>query len=81
MAFTSLFLDTSAGSTMTGMGDYISHLSKTIGVDVFEEDRDNVVFQTNELVDFADVHGSWSTFLHSCGWWHVLQDACQGGTH
>ena len=43
MAFTSLFLDTSVGSTMTGMGDYISDLSKTIGVDLFEEDIDNVV--------------------------------------
>lgn len=37
MAFTSLFLDTSTGSVTSGMGSYISDLSKTIGVDLFEE--------------------------------------------
>ena len=67
MAFTSLFLDTSVGSTMTGMGDYISDLSKTIGVDLFEEDIDNVVFQTNEFLCNADFIGSQGPF-----WW-ILQ--------
>lgn len=44
MAFTSLILDTSAGSVTSGMSSYLSDLSKTIGVDLFEEDIDNVVF-------------------------------------
>ena len=67
MAFTSLFLDTSVGSTMTGMGDYISDLSKTIGVDLFEEDIDNVVFQTNEFLCNADFIGSQGPF-----WWLLV---------
>ena len=45
MAFTSLFLDTSTGSVTSGMGSYISDLLKTIGVDLFEEDIDNVVLE------------------------------------
>ena len=70
MAFTSLFLDTSVGSTMTGMGDYISDLSKTIGVDLFEEDIDNVVFQTNEFLCNADFIGSQGPF-----WWLLVVTA------
>ena len=58
MAFTSLLLDTSTGSVTSGMGSYISDLSKTIGVDLFEEDIDNVVFRTNEFLCSADFIGS-----------------------
>lgn len=67
MAFTSLFLDTSTGSVTSGMGSYISDLSKTIGVDLFEEDIDNVVFRTNEFLCSADFIGSDGPF-----WWLPL---------
>ena len=67
MAFTSLFLDTSTGSVTSGMGSYISDLSKTIGVDLFEEDIDNVVFRTNEFLCSADFIGSDGPF------WYILQ--------
>lgn len=46
MAFSTLFLDASSGSgTMDGIKDMVSDLSQTIGVDLFEEDIDNVVFK------------------------------------
>lgn len=67
MAFTSLILDTSTGSVTSGMSSYLSDLSKTIGVDLFEEDIDNVVFQTNEFLCNADFIGSQGPF-----WW-ILQ--------
>lgn len=67
MAFTSLFLDTSTGSVTSGMGSYITDLSKTIGVDLFEEDIDNVVFRTNEFLCSADFIGSDGPF-----WWLPL---------
>ena len=67
MAFTSLILDTSTGSVTSGMSIYLSDLSKTIGVDLFEEDIDNVVFQTNEFLCNADFIGSQGPF-----WW-ILQ--------
>lgn len=67
MAFTSLLLDTSTGSVTSGMGSYISDLSKTIGVDLFEEDIDNVVFRTNEFLCSADFIGSDGPF------WYILQ--------
>ncbi len=76
MAFTSLFLDTSVGSTMTGMGDYISDLSKTIGVDLFEEDIDNVVFQTNEFLCNADFIGSQGPF-----WWLLVVAVTNSSKH
>lgn len=71
MAFSTLFLDSASGGTLGGIKDMVSDLSQTIGVDLFEEDIDNVVFQTNEflcnqdfyrfrrslLVDLADEHG------------------------
>lgn len=72
MAFTSLILDTSTGSVTSGMSSYLSDLSKTIGVDLFEEDIDNVVFQTNEFLCNADFIGSQGPF-----WWlplPILQD-------
>ena len=50
MAFSTLFLDASSSNdTMDGIKDMVSDLSQTIGVDLFEEDIDNVVFQTNEF--------------------------------
>lgn len=45
----------------------VSDLSQTIGVDLFEEDIDNVVFQTNEFLCNSDFIGSQGPF-----WW-ILQ--------
>lgn len=68
MAFSTLFLDASSGSgTMDGIKDMVSDLSQTIGVDLFEEDIDNVVFQTNEFLCNSDFIGSQGPF-----WW-ILQ--------
>lgn len=65
MAFSTLFLDASSGSgTMDGIKDMVSDLSQTIGVDLFEEDIDNVVFQTNEFLCNSDFIGSQGPF-----WW------------
>lgn len=74
MAFTSLILDTSTGSVTSGMSSYLSDLSKTIGVDLFEEDIDNVVFQTNEFLCNADFIGSQgpSGGFSRCVWHWVL---------
>lgn len=65
MAFNSLLLQ--ASGTLQGLSNTISDLSQTIGVDLFEEDIDNVVFQTNEFLcnpDFIGVQGPF--------WW-ILQ--------
>lgn len=68
MAFSSLLLDTSTSSDVIGgMKDMVSDLSQTIGVDLFEEDIDNVVFQTNEFLCNSDFIGSQGPF-----WW-ILQ--------
>ena len=68
MAFSTLFLDASSGSgTMDGIKDMVSDLSQTIGVDLFEEDIDNVVFQTNEFLCNSDFIGSQGPF------WGILQ--------
>lgn len=52
---------------MDGIKDMVSDLSQTIGVDLFEEDIDNVVFQTNEFLCNSDFIGSQGPF-----WW-ILQ--------
>ena len=68
MAFSTLFLDASSSNdTMDGIKDMVSDLSQTIGVDLFEEDIDNVVFQTNEILCNSDFIGSQGPF-----WW-ILQ--------
>ena len=68
MAFSTLFLDASSGSgTMDGIKDMVSDLSQTIGVDLFEEDIDNVVFQTNEFLCNSDFIGSQGPF-----WWLLV---------
>ena len=43
--FTSLLLQASgaAGSATGGMADFVTDLSNTIGIDLFDEDIDNVV--------------------------------------
>lgn len=88
MAFSTLFLDASSSNdTMDGIKDMVSDLSQTIGVDLFEEDIDNVVFKQTSfmqqrfyrfarsfLVDFADEHGFGSIVLYHRGWRHGLQD-------
>ncbi len=66
--FTSLLLQASGtGSATGGMADFISDLSSTIGIDLFDEDIDNVVFQTNEFLCNSDFIGSQGPF-----WW-ILQ--------
>ena len=82
--FTSLLLQASgaAGSATGGMADFVTDLSNTIGIDLFDEDIDNVVFQTNEflcnsdsiLVDSTNEYGIGSVVLHHSGRWISLQD-------
>lgn len=68
MAFSTLFLEASSSNdAMDGIKDMVSDLSQTIGVDLFEEDIDNVVFQTNEFLCNSDFIGSQGPF-----WW-ILQ--------
>ena len=65
MAFSSLFLAAQGG--LQGLSSTISDLSQTIGVDLFEEDIDNVIFQTNEFLCNPDFIGTQGPF-----WW-ILQ--------
>ena len=65
MAFSSLFLAAQGG--LQGLSSTISDLSQTIGVDLFDEDIDNVVFQTNEFLCNPDFIGTQGPF-----WW-ILQ--------
>lgn len=65
MTFSSLFLAAQGG--VQGLSSTISDLSQTIGVDLFEEDIDNVVFQTNEFLCNPDFIGTQGPF-----WW-ILQ--------
>ena len=67
MTFSTLFLDSASGGTLGGIKDMVSDLSQTIGVDLFEEDIDNVVFQTNEFLCNQDFIGSDGPF-----WWLPL---------
>lgn len=68
MAFSTLFLDSAGSSgTLGEIKDMVSDLSQTIGVDLFEEDIDNVVFQTNEFLCNGTFIGSDGPF-----WW-ILQ--------
>ena len=67
--FTSLLLQASGstGSATGGMADFVSDLSSTIGIDLFDEDIDNVVFQTNEFLCNSDFIGSHGPF-----WWLLV---------
>ena len=65
MTFSSLLLAAQGG--LKGLSNTISDLSQTIGVDLFEEDIDNVVFQTNEFLCNPDFIGTQGPF-----WW-ILQ--------
>lgn len=65
MTFSSLLLAAQGG--LQGLSNTISDLSQTIGVDLFEEDIDNVVFQTNEFLCNPDFIGTQGPF-----WW-ILQ--------
>lgn len=51
----------------TGNLDYLADLTSTIGIDLFDEDIDNVVFQTNQFLCNSDFIGSQGPF-----WW-ILQ--------
>ena len=70
--FTSLLLQASgaAGSATGGMADFVTDLSNTIGIDLFDEDIDNVVFQTNEFLCNSDFIGSQGPF-----WWLLVVSA------
>lgn len=63
----SLLLQAGSGSVTGGLADYVSDLSNTLGIDLFDEDIDNVVFQTNEFLCNSDFIGSEGPF-----WW-ILQ--------
>ena len=67
--FTSLLLQASgaAGSATGRMADFVTDLSNTIGIDLFDEDIDNVVFQTNEFLCNSDFIGSQGPF-----WWLLV---------
>lgn len=69
MAISTLFLAAQGGLAggVQGLSGTISDLSQTIGVDLFEEDIDNVVFQTNEFLCNPDFIGNQGPF-----WW-ILQ--------
>ena len=67
MAFSSLLLQAQPSGSLQGLSNTISDLSQTIGVDLFEEDIDNVVFQTNEFLCNPDFIGTQGPF-----WW-ILQ--------
>ena len=66
MLISTLFLAAQGGGVQ-GLSSTISDLSQTIGVDLFEEDIDNVVFQTNEFLCNPDFIGNQGPF-----WW-ILQ--------
>lgn len=77
MAFSTLFLDASSSNdTMDGIKDMVSDLSQTIGVDLFEEDIDNVVFQTNEFLCNSDFIGSQGPF-----WWLLVVAVTNSSKH
>lgn len=69
MLISTLFLAAQGGLAggVEGLSSTISDLSQTIGVDLFEEDIDNVVFQTNEFLCNPDFIGNQGPF-----WW-ILQ--------
>lgn len=77
MAFSTLFLEASSSNdTMDGIKDMVSDLSQTIGVDLFEEDIDNVVFQTNEFLCNSDFIGSQGPF-----WWLLVVAVTNSSKH
>ena len=77
MAFSTLFLEASSSNdTMDGIKDMVSDLSQTIGVDLFEEDIDNVVFQTNEFLCNSDFIGSQGPF-----WWLLVVGVTNSPKH
>ena len=62
--FTSQLLAAQSAADQLG---YLSDLTSTIGIDLFDEDIDNVVFQTNQFLCNSDFIGSQGPF-----WW-ILQ--------
>lgn len=70
MFFSNLFLAAqSSGSSggMSGLKNFIGDLTNTLGIDLFDEEIDSVVFQTNQFL--CD-----STFIGASGpFWWILQ--------
>ena len=52
-----------------GLSNVVTDLSSTLGVDLFEEDIDNVVFSTNAFLCNSDFTGEQGPF------WYILQMA------
>lgn len=72
MVFSNLILaaqSSSSGSAVGGMKDFIGDLTNTLGIDLFDAEIDEVVFQTNQFL--CD-----STFIGASGpFWWILQGA------
>ena len=58
-----------------------TNILSDFGINILEEEIDDVIFQTNEflcdatvLVDIADVYGSGSSLFHHCSSRNGLQD-------
>lgn len=56
-----------ASDNIRGISDVVTDLSSTLGVDLFEEDIDNVVFSTTEFLCSSDFTGPNGPF------WYILQ--------
>lgn len=69
--FTNLLLD--SGGTAAGLKDFVSDLTSTLGIDLFDEDIDNVVFATNSFLCN-------NTFIGTNGpfWWILQMSMCLG---
>lgn len=67
MGLTTLLAADGSSGTLGGLKDMVTDLSQTIGVDLFEEDIDNVVFMTNDFLCNSNFIGSQGPF-----WW-ILQ--------
>lgn len=67
MGLTTLLAADGSSGTIGGLKDMVTDLSQTIGVDLFEEDIDNVVFMTNDFLCNSNFIGSQGPF-----WW-ILQ--------
>lgn len=65
MMFTNLLLDSS--SATAGMKDYIADLTNTLGIDLFDEEIDSVIFETNSFLCNGTFIG------HGGPFWYILQ--------
>lgn len=59
----------SGGSSTSGMKDFVADLTNTLGIDLFDDAIDSVIFQTNQFLCNSEFIGSQGPF-----WW-ILQGA------